>query len=80
MKKELARIYADIEKITLQLDGLKDTLKEKMEAIEDRAAEYDRDLTEKESERYAALEDQANDIEEAFDNLHEALNLIENYL
>lgn len=72
----MTKIEKNINKLAIIRDdlmGLKDSFEEKMEAIEDRAAEHDRDMTEKEEERYEALDDKAQDLDEIIDTIEEAI-------
>ena len=53
--------------------------KEERDAIEEKAIDRDRDMTEKEQERYDAIDEQIDAIEECKDNLEYAMGAIEEY-
>lgn len=61
------------------LTTLSESLKKKRDAIEENAIDRDRDMTEKEQERYDAIDEQISAIEECKDNLEYAMDAIEEY-
>ena len=62
---------------TLPKISLNSYPKEKQEVIEERAADQERDLTEKEEERCEAIQEQVDCIQECIDNIECAMYSIE---
>lgn len=77
--KNLSKLYDKIEAINDSLDELIGELEEKRDAIEENAIDRDRNMTEKEKERYYEIGKQINAIEECKDNLEYAMGAIEEY-
>lgn len=77
--KNLSKLYDKIEAINDSLDELIGELEEKRDAIEENAIDRDRNMTEKEKERYYEIGEQINAIEECKDNLEYAMGAIEEY-
>lgn len=77
--KNLSKYYDKIEAINDSLDDLIGELEEKKDAIEEKAIDEDRDMTEKEQERYDEIDEQISAIEECKDNLESAMYAIEVY-
>lgn len=63
-----------------ELDDLIGKLEEKRDAIEDRAIEKDRDMTDAEQERYEAIDEQIDAIRECMDNIESAWDAIGDYV
>lgn len=78
--KNLSKIYDKIEAIYESLDELIGELEEKRDAIEEKALDRDRDMTEKEKERYYEIDEQINAIACCKDNLEYAMMEIEQYV
>lgn len=76
---KLTKYYDKIQAIYESLDELIGTLEENQIAIEDKAIEHDRDMTEKEQERYDEIDEQIRAIETCKDNLEYAMSEIEDY-
>ena len=77
--KNLSKLYDKIEAINDSLDELIGELEEKRDAIEENAIDRDRNMTEKEKERYYEIDEQINAIGECKDNLEYAMGAIEEY-
>lgn len=77
--KNLSKYYDKIEAINDSLDDLIGELEEKKDAIEENAIDRDRNMTEKEQERYDEIDEQISAIEECKDNLESAMYAIEVY-
>lgn len=77
--KNLSKYYDKIQAIYESLDDLIGELEEKRDAIEEKAIDRDRDMTEKEQERYDEIDEQISAIEECKDNLEYAMGAIEEY-
>lgn len=77
--KNLSKLYDKIEAINDSLDELIGELEEKRDAIEENAIDRDRNMTEKEKERYYEIGEQINAIEECKDNLEYAMSAIVEY-
>ena len=54
-------------------------LRDKQEAIEEKAWEHDRDMTEKEAERYDEIEEEIEELEEEMDNVQNAIDYLTDY-
>lgn len=76
---KLTKYYDKINAIYESLDDLIGELEEKQNAIEDKAIDMDRDMTEKEQERYDEIDEQIQAIENCKDNLEYAMSEIEDY-
>lgn len=76
---KLTNYYNKIQTIYDGLDDLIGQLEEKQNAIEDKAIEHDRDMTEKEQNRYDEIDEQIRAIDACKDNLEYAMSEIENY-
>lgn len=76
---KLNKYYNKIQAIYESLDELIGELEEKQNAIEEKAIDHDRDMTEKEQERYDEIDDQLVAIRECMDNLEYAMSDIEEY-
>lgn len=76
---KLTNYYNKIQSIYDGLDDLIGQLEEKQNAIEDKAIEHDRDMTEKEQNRYDEIDEQIRAIDACKDNLEYAMSEIENY-
>lgn len=76
---KLTKYYDRINAIYESLDDLIGELEETRDAIEDKAIERDRDMTEKEQERYEEIDEQIQAIENCKDNLEYAMSEIEDY-
>ena len=77
--KDLSKYYEKIQVIYDSLDELIGELEEKRDAIEEKAIDRDRDMTEKEQERFDDIVVQINAIEECKDNLDYAMSAIDEY-
>lgn len=77
--KNLSKYYNKIQAAYEALDDLIGELEEKRDAIEENAIDRDRDMTEKEQERYDEIDEQINAVEECKDNLEYAMGAIEEY-
>jgi hypothetical protein len=77
--KNLSKIYDKIQAIYDSLDDLIGELEEKRDAIEEKAIDKGRDMTEKEQERFDDIVVQINAIEECKDNLDYAMSAIDEY-
>lgn len=77
--KNLIKYYNKIQAIYDELDNLIGELEETRDAIEEKAIDKGRDMTEKEQERFDAIDEQINAIEECKDNLEYAMGAIEEY-
>lgn len=77
--KNLIKYYNKIQAIYDELDNLIGELEETRDAIEEKAIDKGRDMTEKEKERYYEIDEQINAIEECKDNLEYAMGAIEEY-
>ena len=77
--KKLGTYYTKIESIRDDIDNYIGELEEKRDAIEDRAIEKDREMTEKEQERYDKLDAKIYALNDLVSNLNEALYDIEGY-
>ena len=77
--KDLSKYYEKIQAIYESLDELIGELEEKRDAIEENAIDRDRDMTEKEQERFDDIVVQINAIEECKDNLDYAMSAIDEY-
>lgn len=77
--KNLSKYYEKIQSIYDSLDDLIGELEEKRDAIEENAIDRDRDMTEKEQERFDDIVVQINAIEECKDNLDYAMSAIDEY-
>lgn len=77
--KKLGTYYTKIESIRDDIDNYIGELEEKRDAIEDRAIERDREMTEKEQERYDKLDAKIYALNDLVSNLNEALYDIEGY-
>lgn len=77
--KNLSKYYDKIEAINDSLDDLIGELEEKRDAIEENAIDRDRNMTEKEKERYYEIDEQINAIACCKDNLEYAMMEIEQY-
>ena len=77
--KNLSKYYNKIQAAYEALDDLIGELEEKRDAIEENAIDRDRDMTEKEQERYDEIDEQISAIEECKDNLEYAMDAIEEY-
>jgi hypothetical protein len=77
--KNLSKLYDKTEAINDSLDEIIGELEEKRDAIEENAIDRDRNMTEKEKERYYEIDEQINAIEECKDNLEYAMGAIEEY-
>ena len=75
----LNKYYDKIQAIYESLDKLIVELEDKQNAIEEKAIDHDRDMTEKEQERYDEIDDQLVAIRECMDNLEYAMSDIEEY-
>ncbi len=64
----------DLSTICIKLESIKEKLEEKIKAIEDRAYEHDRDLTEREEERIEEMQGEVDAIEDALDHLRNYAN------
>lgn len=76
---KLINYYNKIQAIYDSLDNLIGKLEEKQNAIEDKAIEHDRDMTEKEQNRYDEIDEQIRAIDACKDNLEYAMSEIEEY-
>ena len=76
---KLNKYYNKITNIYEDLDDVIGMLEEKRDAIEDRAMEHDRDMSDAEQERYDAIDEQIENIRMAMDELEGALSYIEEY-
>lgn len=76
---KLTKYYDRINTIYESLDDLIGELEETRDAIEDKAIERGRDMTEKEQERYEEIDEQIQAIENCKDNLEYAMSEIEDY-
>ena len=76
---KLNKYYNKITSIYEDLDNVIGMLEEKRDAIEDRAIEHDRDMSDAEQERYDAIDEQIENIRMAMDELEGALSYIEEY-
>ena len=76
---KLTNYYNKIQSIYDGLDDLIGQLEEKQNAIEDKAIEHDRDMTEQEQNRYDEIDEQIRAIDACKDNLEYAMSEIENY-
>ena len=76
---KLNKYYNKITNIYEDLDDVIGMLEEKRDAIEDRAIEHDRDMSDAEQERYDAIDEQIENIRMAMDELEGALSYIEEY-
>ena len=76
---KLNKFYNKIQAIYESLDELIGELEEKQNAIEEKAIDHDRDMTEKEKERYDEIDEQLVAIRECMDNLDYAMSDIEEY-
>lgn len=76
---KLTKYYDRINTIYELLDDLIGELEETRDAIEDKAIERGRDMTEKEQERYEEIDEQIQAIENCKDNLEYAMSEIEDY-
>ena len=77
--KNLNKYYDKIQAIYESLDELIVELEEKQNAIEEKAIDHDRDMTEREQERYDEIDNQLTAIRECMDNLEYAMSDIEEY-
>ena len=77
--KNLSKLYDKIEAINDSLDELIGELEEKRDAIEENAIDRDRNMTEKEKERYYEIGEQINAIACCKDNLEYAMSAIDEY-
>lgn len=75
----LNKYYDKIQAIYESLDKLIVELEDKQNAIEEKAIDHDRDMTEKEKERYDEIGEQLVAIRECMDNLDYAMSDIEEY-
>lgn len=75
----LNKYYDKIQAIYESLDKLIVELEDKQNAIEEKAIDHDRDMTEKEQERYDKIDEQLVAIRECMDNLEYAMSDIEEY-
>lgn len=78
--KKLDKYYERLEKIKTELEKIVEELNEKKEVISDRAIEHDRDMTEKEEERYDALDAKADDLLLVIDSIEDAMGNLEEYI
>lgn len=69
INSRLERILDVIEELKEDLESEIEDIDERQEQIEDKACDADRDMTEKEQERFYALEDQKNQILYIIQNL-----------
>lgn len=76
---KLTKQYLHLEAIKDQLDEIIGQLEEKRDAIEERALDRDRDMTEREQERYDALDNQIVCIQEAIGGVETAMYQIEEF-
>ena len=76
---KLNKYYNKITNIYEDLDDVIGMLEERRDAIEDRAIEHDRDMSDAEQERYDAIDEQIENIRMAMDELEGALSYIEEY-
>lgn len=76
---KLNKYYNKIQEIYESLDELIGELEEKQNAIEEKAIDHDRDMTEKEQERYNEIDEQLVAIRACMDNLEYAMSDIEEY-
>ena len=76
---KLNNVYNKIQAIYESLDELIGELEEKRDAIEEKAIDNGRDMTEKEQERFDDIVVQINAIEECKDNLDYAMSAIDEY-
>lgn len=77
--KNLIKYYNKIQAIYDELDNLIGELEETRDAIEEKAIDKGRDMTEKEQERFDDIVVQINAIEECKDNLDYAMSAIDEY-
>ena len=75
--KDLSKYYEKIQAIYESLDDLIGELKEARDAIEEKAIDRDRDMTEKEQECYDEIDEQISTIEECRETLESAMFAIE---
>lgn len=76
---KITKYYDKINAIYESLDDLIGELEETRDAIEDKAIDRGRDMTEKEQERYDEIDEQIQAIENCKDNLEYAMSEIEDY-
>lgn len=77
--KNLSKIHDKIQAIYDSLDDLIGELEETRDAIEEKAIDRDRDMTEKEQECYDEIDEQIRTIEECRETLESAMFAIEEY-
>ena len=77
--KKMTAYASKLLSIKESLDNLIGDLEEARDAIEDKALDHDRDMTEKEQERYDLFDEQIDNVNYAIDSIDEALSYIEEY-
>ncbi len=75
--KSTKSIYNHLVNLGIDIRDLMEDCDERMILIEDNAAEHDRDMTDKEQERYDRLDSMRDSLEEALDSLDEAIENIQ---
>lgn len=75
----LNSIVNRLEDIRENIESKIDDLREKQEAIEAWADEYDRDLTDVEQTRYDKIEDDISELEYEIDSIDNALDYLRDY-
>lgn len=78
--KKLNKYNDKLVAIYEELDNLIGELEEKRDAIEDRAIEKNRDMTDAEQGRYDEINEQIDAIRECMDNIESAWDVIGDYV
>lgn len=78
--KKLNKYNDKLVAIYEELDNLIGELEEKRDAIEERAIEKDRDMTDAEQGRYDEIDEQIDAVRECMDNIESAWDAIGDYV
>ena len=78
--KKLNKYNDKLVAIYAEMDNLIGELEEKRDAIEERAIEKDRDMTDTEQERYDEIDEQIDAIRECMENIESAWDAIGDYV
>lgn len=76
---KLNKYLSRLETIAEDLDELIGELEEKRDAIEDNAIDHDRDMTDREQERYDALDEEIENVRQCIDEIESAQYYLEDY-
>lgn len=77
--KKLNTFYDKLQRVRENLDDLIEQLEQTRDAIEEKALDKDRDMTDNEQERYDQFEQEISDIYDCIDTIEQAQGYIVDY-